>query len=92
MKPKSIQTVIDNQLGEIIFPAGDNVMAPTIHRDGAWEENEINWLKENVSPGDHCLNIGANVGYFSIWLGKLVSESGRVTAFEPNPNLIPFLM
>ena len=90
MKSRQIQTVIDNELGQIIFPAGDNVMAPTIHSDGTWEENEINWLKENVHPGDHCINIGANVGYFSIWLGKLVGEMGSVTAFEPNPNLIPF--
>jgi FkbM family methyltransferase len=92
MKPKSVKSVIDNQLGELIFPAGDNVMAPTIHLDGTWEENEIDWLKKNVSPGDHCINVGANVGYFSIWLGKLVGENGSVTAFEPNPNLIPFFI
>jgi FkbM family methyltransferase len=90
MKPRLFQTVIDNTLGEIFFPACDNVMAPSIHSVGTWEESEIKWLKENVSPGDQCINVGANVGYFSIWLGKLVGENGSVTSFEPNPNLIPF--
>ena len=89
MKPRNFQSVTDNQLGEIFFPAGDNVMLPEIQSNGTWEENEINWLKQNVSPGDHCLNVGANVGYFSIWLGKLAGKNGTVTAFEPNPKLIP---
>ena len=89
MRPKSIQTVFDNQLGEIVFPVKDNVMAPTIQANGIWEGNEVKWLKENVSPGDHCINVGANVGYFSIWLGKLVGKDGSVTSFEPNPSLTP---
>ena len=89
MKLNTFQGVTDNNLGKLFFPAGDNVMAPTIHANGTWEENEINWLKENVSPGDHCINVGANVGYFSIWLGKLAGKDGSVTSFEPNPHLAP---
>jgi FkbM family methyltransferase len=89
MKSRLIQTVIDNELGQIIFPAGDNVMAPTINSIGTWEENEINWLKKNVSLGDRCINVGANVGYFSIWLRKLAGKDGSVIAFEPNPRLAP---
>ena len=89
MKEKAFQSVTDNELGDLLFPVGDTVMAPTIHSNGSWEENEINWLKKNVSSGDNCINVGANVGYFSIWLGKLAGKDGSVTAFEPNPKLIP---
>ena len=89
MKSKVLQSVIDDALGEIYFPAGDNVMAPTIAATGMWEEKEINWLKSNVSNGNHCINVGANVGYFSIWLGKLAGPRGSVVSFEPNPELMP---
>ena len=88
MKIKSLQSVMDNALGELFFPIGDIVMAPTIAASGMWEENEISWLKSNVSHGDRCINVGANVGYFSIWLGVLAGPSGSVVAFEPNSKLM----
>ena len=91
MKSQKFQIVIDAQLGEVYFPASDNVMAPFIATNGYWEESEIDWLRNNVHAGDRCLNIGANVGYFAIWLSKLSGASGKVIAFEPNPTLLPFL-
>jgi FkbM family methyltransferase len=91
MKAKTFQSVIDNVLGELFFPSGDIVMAPSIAATGMWEENEISWLKSNVSAGDCCINVGANVGYFSIWLGILAGPRGSVVAFEPNPKLMQAL-
>lgn len=85
------QTVEDKLLGSIIFPATDQVMAPYIRENGFWEEVEILWLQKNVQPGDRCVNVGANVGYFAKLMLRLVGESGTVTAVEPNPHLIPFL-
>lgn len=90
MNQSKKQIVTDAELGEILFPAGDNVMAPIINRDGIWEKNEVLWLRENISPGDNCINVGANVGYFSILMSQLTGENGSVSAFEPNPEVIPF--
>jgi len=87
--PKS-QIVFDKDLGELYFPAGDRAMAPIINRDGIWEKNEVKWLKDNVRPGDSCINVGANVGYFAILMSQLTGKQGSVSAFEPNPEVIPF--
>jgi FkbM family methyltransferase len=38
-----------------------------------------------IRPGDTFLDIGANVGYFSLLVAKLVGAEGRVVSFEPNP-------
>ena len=38
-----------------------------------------------VRPGDVCCDIGANLGFFSILLGRLAGPSGSVYAFEPVP-------
>ena len=38
-----------------------------------------------IKPGMTCIDIGANVGYFTIILSKLVRPLGIVYAFEPEP-------
>jgi hypothetical protein len=40
IKEKAFQSVTDNELGDLLFPVGDTVMAPTIHANWSWEENE----------------------------------------------------
>jgi len=41
--------------------------------------------KRIVRPGDHVLDIGANIGVVTMQLSRLVGETGVVDAFEPNP-------
>ena len=86
-----LKKVLDSSLGEIVFPMGDNVMAPYIQTHGVWEENELHWLQDKIKPGFYCLNVGANVGYFAIWMSKLSGAKGKVIAVEPNPELTPIL-
>lgn len=38
-----------------------------------------------LKPGDNFLDIGANIGYFSLIAAKKVSSKGQVFSFEPNP-------
>lgn len=40
-----------------------------------------------VKEGDTAIDVGANIGYFSLLLGLRVGKQGRVHAFEPNPAL-----
>lgn len=42
-------------------------------------------LQRLVKPGDVCYDIGANVGFFTVLLGRLVGPTGAVAAFEPLP-------
>jgi len=51
--------------------------------DNAFEPLETQWVKNLISTGDIVLDIGANIGYYSLLFSSLVGEKGQVYAFEP---------
>ncbi|MDD5530882.1 MAG: FkbM family methyltransferase [bacterium] len=52
-----------------------------------YEEMTGKLMREIVKPGDYVVDVGANIGYWTLFLSKLVSKSagwdGAVFAFEP---------
>lgn len=53
--------------------------------DGFWEMWVTEAMMRVVRPGMTALDIGANLGFYTLLLADLVGPSGRVLAFEPNP-------
>jgi len=43
-------------------------------------------FKSVLCKGMNVINVGANIGYFSLLASKLVGNSGKVWAIEPEPN------
>lgn len=58
---------------------------------GVWETFVDEVLCALARPGQVVIDVGANQGYYTVKLGHLVGETGRVFSFEPNPELYPFL-
>lgn len=52
---------------------------------GVYEPFETEFAKKEIKKGDVVLDLGANVGYYSLIFAKLVGENGKVFAFEPDP-------
>ena len=50
--------------------------------EGAWESAEADFVSDTVCPGDIAVDIGANLGWFTIIMAKKIAD-GRVFAFEP---------
>jgi len=46
---------------------------------------------EILSEGDWVLDVGANIGHYTIRFSELVGASGRVIAFEPVPDTFEIL-
>lgn len=66
------------------FPNEFDYVAQDFNKLGYWEKHTTDYIKKNLKKGQTFLDIGAQVGYFSI----LASELGaKVIAFEPStPN------
>ena len=45
-------------------------------------------LKQHIPPGSYCLDIGANLGFYTISMAHWVGPQGHVTAFEANPAMV----
>jgi FkbM family methyltransferase len=48
-----------------------------------WFEDEIKFLRGLLRPGQHVIDIGANLGVYSLSMARTVGPTGRVWAFEP---------
>jgi FkbM family methyltransferase len=65
---------------EGLVPTG---VAWTCFTAGVWEPHLENCLRRLLGPGDHALDIGANIGYLTGVMCQAVAPGGTVCAFEP---------
>ncbi len=63
----------------------DQIMTPEMWAGRLWEKTETTWFLSSLRPGDVVVDVGANVGYYTVLAGLLVGDTGRVYAFEPDP-------
>jgi len=60
------------------------ISAPILDR-GFMEPLGTELVMNLLVPGAIFVDVGAQVGYYSVIAGKLIAESGKVIAFEPEP-------
>lgn len=63
-----------------------------VYLTGAYERATSEVFLDLIKPGDTVLDLGANVGYFSLLCATLTGPTGRVLAFEPIPSVRANLM
>lgn len=62
-----------------------------LHQCGWMGRGERAALQRMVRPGMTVVDVGSNLGLYTVLLSRLVGEQGRVIAFEPDPELVPVL-
>jgi FkbM family methyltransferase len=72
--------------GQKMFVETSDVdLAPHLLLDGYWERHVTRLFRRLVQPGTTIVEIGANVGYYTLIAADIIGPSGRVVAFEANP-------
>jgi FkbM family methyltransferase len=52
-----------------------------------WEPAITRFMQKEILPGSVTIDIGANIGYFSLLMSRAVGPDGHVFAVEPSPDI-----
>ena len=68
----------------------NNIKSPRHLHYGNTSNDEINKMiiKHIIKPGDICVDVGAYIGNYTLFMANLVGPKGNVYAFEPNKETI----
>jgi FkbM family methyltransferase len=72
--------------GPQIFGTTSDLIQRYIYLFGAWEPNLSEFLTERLRPGDVFVDVGANIGYFTLLASRVVGPTGSVVACEASPD------
>jgi FkbM family methyltransferase len=86
-------TVLCRVLGKYLVyaDAQETGITPHLAMDGYWESWITVALARTLRRGWHCLDVGANHGYYTLVMADAVGPEGRVVPVEPTPRLAELL-
>lgn len=81
------RTLVITELGgaggpRLFVDLADHVIGLSIVR-GAYETEEIQFVRRLLQPGDTAIDVGAHIGFFTVQMAAVVGSRGCVYAFEP---------
>jgi FkbM family methyltransferase len=82
------RTIYDHK---IYVDTRDLALAPHILLDGYWEQWITNVFLSVVQPGMRVIEIGANMGWYSLLAAANIGPAGKLVSFEANPRMAEIL-
>jgi len=76
---------------KMLVDTRDAMVAPWLVLDGLWESTVTDWMQRTLQPGQVFVDVGANIGYFTLLGATLVGPQGRCVAVEAHPRLAELL-
>jgi len=91
------KTILDVQGSKMYLNTHDK--SPTMRKtfqayalNRVHEEYTTELFKKVIKKGDIVVDLGANIGYFTLLAARLVGKKGRVYSFEPEPRNYHYLL
>jgi FkbM family methyltransferase len=85
LRDRPRRRVVETRCGERFAVDTRDLIQRYVYLFGVWEPHLTHWLRRRLAPGDVFVDVGANVGVFSVLASRLVGEQGRVVAIEASP-------
>jgi FkbM family methyltransferase len=77
--------------GRLLVPSNDLSLMPELVAHGTYDVPFTTFVQRHIKPGDTVIDVGANVGLFTLLLAYQVWEMGRVIAYEASPRMLELL-
>ena len=82
---------VSGKHGVFKFFNNDIYVGSSLREYGEFSEIEYSMMEKFVQDGDTVIDVGANIGCFTVPLAKKVGFTGRVIAFEPQLKIYDLL-
>jgi FkbM family methyltransferase len=92
IKPTKGIILIPCQGNKMYVDASDTGVAPDLLYYGLYGSHIIELIKRKIKPDMTVLDLGANIGFYTLYAAKLVGNKGKVYAFEPEPKNYQLLL
>ena len=77
---------VNADLKMFLHTGGDQIISSAIRKDRYWEYYETLLTLRHLKEGDVFVDVGANIGYYSLIASQRVGRQGKVISYEPDPN------
>jgi FkbM family methyltransferase len=78
-------------VGFKIYSSDDDISVGKVVRTGNYESHVTAFFRKFLKPAMRVVDIGANIGYFTMLSASIVGPQGYVLAVEPNPHNVKLL-
>lgn len=72
--------------GEMYFHDEDELVGLALSLYGEYSEGEVEVFRKCLRPGFTAIDVGANIGAFTVPMARIVGSGGTVIAYEPSPH------
>jgi FkbM family methyltransferase len=76
----------------IVDPTKDKGLESSLYYHGTYEEGTLFIIAQCLGVGDIFIDVGANIGLMSLFASTKVGDTGKIYAFEPEPDIFQILM
>lgn len=74
-----------------VRPPYTSLIGRSIYLTGVWEKEMTSFVQNRIQEGWNILDVGADVGYYSLLFASKTGKNGKVASFEPDPEPWPIL-
>ena len=85
------EMVIAIQNVRMVVDPNQSGVVPDLLRDGIFERCETALVRSLLSEGSVVVDVGSNIGYYTLIAAGIVGNSGRVYSIEPEPENYKYL-
>lgn len=68
--------------GDLVTGTTQDLIQRHLYYFGTWEPNISYWISSTLRPGDGFIDVGANIGHYSLLAAGIVGDAGPVVAIE----------